>query len=125
MNHTAGVESGTGWAGTASTHDDCPAADGPGLYGPDDWRTRVVDAPVTETGSIESVRTSLRGESAAFAVQLDDEAASVEAPVGLPDGTYCDVVVPDCASVVEVSGGVAALELGPWQAAALDRFPRP
>ena len=89
------------------------------------WRTRVVDAPVTETGSIESVHTSLRGESAAFAMQLDDEAASVEAPVGLPDGTYCDVVVPDCASVVEVSGGVAALELGPWQAVALDRFTRP
>ena len=45
--------------------------------------------------------------------------------MALPDGTYCDVVVPDCASVVEVAGGVAALQLEPWQAVALDRFTRP
>ncbi|MBO1769638.1 alpha-amylase family glycosyl hydrolase [Agrococcus sp. TF02-05] len=89
------------------------------------WRSRVVDAPVTEQSSIDSVFVSLRGETAAFAVQLDDSPASVEVPVGLPDGDYCDVVVPDCASVVEVAGGVAALELDPWQAVALDRSARP
>ena len=89
------------------------------------WRARVVDAPVTETTSVDDAYVSLRGEAAAFAVLLDDEAAAVEVPVGLPDGSYCDVVVPDCASVVEVSGGVAALELGPWQAVALDASTRP
>ncbi|WP_347754409.1 alpha-amylase family glycosyl hydrolase [Agrococcus sp. ProA11] len=89
------------------------------------WRSRIVDEPVTETVSIDHVYTSLRGEAAAFAVLLDDEPTAVEVPVGLPDGSYCDVVVPECASVVEVSDGVAALELGPWQAVALDRFTRP
>ncbi|WP_156906079.1 alpha-amylase family glycosyl hydrolase [Agrococcus lahaulensis] len=97
----------------------------PGMLDLVSWRTRVVDAPVTEQSSIDSVFVSLRGETGAFAVQLDDEPTSVEVPVGLPDGDYCDVVVPDCASVVEVAGGVAALELGPWQAVALDRFTRP
>lgn len=89
------------------------------------WRTRVVDAPVTETSSIEQVYVSLRGETAAFAVLLDDEPATVEVPVTLPDGTYCDVVEPDCASVVEVAGGTATIALEPWRAVALDRFTRP
>jgi alpha-amylase len=89
------------------------------------WRTRVVEAPVTEQSSMESVYVSLRGETGAFAVQLDDEAVALEVAVGLPDGNYCDVVVPDCASVVEVVGGVAAIEMQPWQAVALDRFTRP
>lgn len=90
-----------------------------------EWRTRVVDAPVTDTAAVGDAFTQLRGETAAFAVLLDDEPASVEVPVGLPDGRYCDVVVPECASVVEVAGGIAALELEPWQAVALDRFTRP
>ncbi|SFS01879.1 alpha-amylase [Agrococcus baldri] len=89
------------------------------------WRTRVVDAPVTATAAVDDVFTSMRGETAAFAVLLDDEPAAVEVPVALADGTYCDVVVPDCASVVEVAGGVAVLQLEPWQAVALDRFTRP
>ncbi|MFP5251936.1 MAG: alpha-amylase family glycosyl hydrolase [Actinomycetes bacterium] len=89
------------------------------------WRTRVVHAPVTATEPMGTTLAQLRGETAAFAVQLDDEPTTVEVPVELPDGRYCDVVVPDCASVVEVVDGVAALELGPWQAVALDRFTRP
>ncbi|WP_306232466.1 alpha-amylase family glycosyl hydrolase [Agrococcus beijingensis] len=89
------------------------------------WRTRVVDAPVTEQSSMESAYVSLRGETAAMIVQLDDEPVAVQVPVTLPDGSYCDVVVPDCASVIEVAGGVAAIELEPWQAVALDRFTRP
>ena len=89
------------------------------------WRSRVVDAPVTDTAAVDDAFTQLRGETAAFAVLLDDEPASVEVPVGLPDGRYCDVAVPECASVVEVAGGVAALDLEPWQAVALDRFTRP
>lgn len=89
------------------------------------WRSRVVDAPVTDTAAVDDAYAQLRGETAAFAVLLDDEPASIELPVGLPDGRYCDVVVPGCASVVEVAGGVATLDLAPWQPVALDRFTRP
>jgi len=85
----------------------------------------VVEAPVTDTAAVDDAFTQLRGETAAFAVLLDDEPAAVDVPVELPDGRYCDVVVPECASVVEVTNGVATLDLGPWQAVALDRFTRP
>lgn len=94
------------------------------------WRTRVVDAPVTATEShtqegMRGAAVSIaRGSTGIAIVNVTEHPIGVAVPTELADGTYCDVVLPDCAPVA-VDYSEVLVTLQPWQTVALDRFTRP
>ena len=79
----------------------------------------VGDAPRLPGVMVDDAYAFEREGRGAVAVNQGSDTTTVNLATTMPDGTYCDVLIPACAATVSVADGTATFTLAPGASAAI------